>query len=89
VFVDERMRQVHGCASNTVTYHRLPDASPSECIRGLEEAEGHVQYQGTNKALLPGGLKAQIVCIPEGDELGCYAHARGFEIFDKMCLEKE
>jgi hypothetical protein len=63
--------------------------SPSECIRGLEEAEGHVQYQGTNKDLLPGGLKAQIVRIPAGDELVCYARARGFEIFDKMCLEKE
>uniref|UniRef100_A0A804PG98 ribonuclease P n=1 Tax=Zea mays TaxID=4577 RepID=A0A804PG98_MAIZE len=71
------------------------DPSPSRSLGGSEgdnayASESHVQDQGKNKAdLIPGGLKAQTVSIPVEDELGDYARARGFEIFDKMCSEKE
>jgi len=34
-------------------------------------------------------LNVQTVVIPVGDELREYARARGFEIFEKMCEEKE
>ena len=53
-------------------------------------AEGLGHDQRTNKVdLLPGGLKAQKISKPVGDELGDYARARGFEIFDKLCSKKE
>ncbi|XP_066379886.1 proteinaceous RNase P 1, chloroplastic/mitochondrial-like isoform X4 [Miscanthus floridulus] len=69
------------------------DPLPSGNLGGSEgddASEGHVQDLGKNKAsLLPGGSKAQTVSIPVGDDLREYACARGFEIFEKMCSEKE
>jgi hypothetical protein len=52
-------------------------------------AEGLGHDQRTSEVdLLPGGLKAQTISILVGDELGDYARARGFEIFDK-CAQRE
>ena len=70
------------------------DSSPNRSLRGSEEedaSEGHVQDEEKDKAdLLPSDdLNVQIVVIPVGDELREYARARGFEIFEKMCEEKE
>jgi len=73
--------------------HKL-DSSPNRSLRGSEEedaSEGHVQDEEKDKAdLLPSDdLNVQTAVIPVGDELREYARARGFEIFEKMCEEKE
>ncbi|XP_025801534.1 proteinaceous RNase P 1, chloroplastic/mitochondrial-like isoform X4 [Panicum hallii] len=70
------------------------DSSPNRSLGGSEEedaSEGHVQDQEKDKAdLLPSDdLNVQTVVIPVGDELREYARTRGFEIFEKMCEEKE
>ncbi|OEL17895.1 Proteinaceous RNase P 1, chloroplastic/mitochondrial, partial [Dichanthelium oligosanthes] len=70
------------------------DSSPKGSLGASEEddaSDGHVQDQEKDKAsILPlGDLNVQTVTIPVGDELREYARARGFEIFDKMCSEKE
>jgi hypothetical protein len=44
-----------------------------------------VLVQDTN----PARLKAQTISVPDGDELGDYAHARGFEILDTLCSAKK
>lgn len=70
------------------------DSSPNRSLRGSEEedaSESHVQDEEKDKAdLLPSDdLNVQTAVIPVGDELREYARARGFEIFEKMCEEKE
>ncbi|CAN6243897.1 unnamed protein product [Urochloa humidicola] len=70
------------------------DSSPNERLWGSEgdnASEGHVQDHEKEKAdMLPSGnLNVQTVTIPVGEELREYARARGFEIFEKMCAEKE
>ncbi|CAL4970046.1 unnamed protein product [Urochloa decumbens] len=70
------------------------DSSPNgilRCSEGHYASEGHVQDQEKEKTdMLPSGdLNVQTVTIPVGDELREYARVRGFEIFEKMCAEKE
>ncbi|CAN6237817.1 unnamed protein product [Urochloa humidicola] len=75
------------------------------CSEGDDASEGHVQDQEKEKVdmlpsgdfnvqekvdMLPSGdFNVQTVTIPVGDELREYARVRGFEIFEKMCAEKE
>ncbi|CAN6251136.1 unnamed protein product [Urochloa humidicola] len=58
---------------------------------GDDACEGHIEDRDKEKAdMLPSGdLNVQTVTIPVGEELREYARARGFEIFEKMCAEKE
>ncbi|XP_062218813.1 uncharacterized protein LOC133918775 isoform X3 [Phragmites australis] len=79
--------------------HKL-DSSPNGSLGDSEEddvSEGHIQDQGVNKAYLlhsdknnsSDNLNVQTVRIPIGDELREYARTRGFEIFERMCSDKE
>ncbi|CAO2038027.1 unnamed protein product [Urochloa humidicola] len=58
---------------------------------GDDACEGHIEDRDKEKAdMLPSGdLNVQTVTIPVGEELREYARARGFEIFEKMCAQKE
>ncbi|KAL6629553.1 hypothetical protein ACP70R_029318 [Stipagrostis hirtigluma subsp. patula] len=71
-----------------------PDMSPNGRLGDLQEddkCEGNFKDQeGTDVDFLPSDdLKVQTVSIPVGNEIREYARTRGFEIFEKMCLDKE
>lgn len=70
------------------------DLSPSRSFEDSEvdgASERLIQDHEKEMAdMLPSGdLTVQTVTIPVGDELREYARARGFEIFEKMCAEKD
>nr|CAB3446375.1 unnamed protein product [Digitaria exilis] len=68
------------------------DLSPEGSLGCSDEgdtSQGHVREEKEKPELPSGDLNVQTVTIPIGDELREYARARGFEIFEKMCAEKE
>lgn len=82
-----------GSSITSIGPAQKPDSLPNGslgCSGEDDTSEGHVQDQKKEKAEHSSGvLNVQTVTIPIGDELRQYARARGFEIFEKMCAEKE
>ncbi|KAL6888117.1 hypothetical protein ACP4OV_009143 [Aristida adscensionis] len=73
---------------------RLDNSSSNPRAGGLQEgdaSQGHVHRQEVPdvNSLHSDDWKEQTVTIPVGDEIREYARTRGFEIFDKMCSDKE
>ncbi|WVZ76936.1 hypothetical protein U9M48_024850 [Paspalum notatum var. saurae] len=82
-----------GSGINSIGPPQKLDPSPSRSLGGSKEdgeSDGNVQDQEENTVdlLRAGDLKARTVSIPVGNELREYARTRGFEIFEKMCTEK-
>ncbi|KAK3156580.1 hypothetical protein QOZ80_2AG0109090 [Eleusine coracana subsp. coracana] len=71
-------------------FRSSPNLRSRELVDG-DVSEDHIQDQGEDISdYLPSDdQKVQTDSIPIGDELREYARTRGFEIFEKMCSEKE
>lgn len=93
-FVQPAKSGTAGSGVASVVFARRFHSSPNFRARELEDSdvsEDHVRDQVEDKSdYLPSDdLKMKTHSIPIGDELREYARTRGFEIFERMCSEKE